>query len=376
MWQNPQLMRCTLTLILLLPLGACQQTRKPLPDYVEKTKNPPFKPPEPSKKNWDWVQLTSDEWLKGEINYVRDYTLEIDSDELDELQFEWRKIKVLKSPRYLSMLLDNQAELHGPVMVKDEQVVVKQKNEFYVFARPHLMTIVPGGQTERSFWGGKLSYGFTLRTGNTDQLDTSLAFKVRRRAPRSRIMVDYLGTFGKVNGEETISNQRLTGSWNLYVARRWYVTPFAFELYRDPFQNIDLRATPLVGAGYYIFKRGLGKQAVVDWDVGAMLGYRRTDFQSGEETSTTATVVLETNLDWDITPKLEWQFSYDIQIGVPDTSDTNQNVTTTLSWDVWKDFDLDFTFVWNFVGQPAPDENDIVPVQSDIRMVFGIGWEF
>ncbi|MHC4408412.1 MAG: hypothetical protein ACYS0F_05360, partial [Planctomycetota bacterium] len=65
-----------------------------------------------------------------------------------------------------------------------------------------------------------------------------------------------------------------------------------------------------------------------------------------------------------------------IQSGVPDTSDTNQNVTTTLSWDVWKDFDLDFTFVWNFVGQPAPDENDIVPVQSDIRMVFGIGWEF
>ena len=113
-------------LILLAVLGACKHTEPPLPDYVEKTNNPPFRPPPKSEKNWDWVQLTSDEWLKGEITFMRDYTLEIDSDELDELRFEWRKIKVLKSPRYMSMLLDNQSELHGPVMVQDNKVVVKE----------------------------------------------------------------------------------------------------------------------------------------------------------------------------------------------------------------------------------------------------------
>ena len=93
----------------------------------------------------------------------------------------------------------------------------------------------------------------------------------------------------KVNGYETIKNQRLKGSWSLYIARRWYVTPFAIELYRDPLQNIDLRTTPLAGGGYYIFKKGVGEQAVVDWDVSALLGYQRTEFQSGDSRSTTAT---------------------------------------------------------------------------------------
>ena len=363
-------------LVLILLLVGCASKPEPLPDYVEKTKNPPFKPPEPTKKNWDWVQLTSDEWLKGEIKYLRDYTLEIDSDELDDLKFSWRKVKTLKSPRLMSLMLDNQATLQGPVMVKDGKVVVKQKNEFAVFPRANLMTIVPGGATESSYWSGKLSFGFTLRSGNTDQVDTSLGFNVRRRAPRNRFAVEYLGTFGKVNGEETINNQRLTGRYDLFIAPRWFVTPIAVELYRDPFQNIDLRATPLAGAGYYIFKKGLGNQSKIDWHVSALAGYRWTKIQSNADASTTFTVALITGVEWDITPKLEMKFDYDLQIGLPNTSDTNQNLTLRLEWDVVGDLDIDFTFVWNFVGDPQPDENGVLPVNSDFRTIFGIGWEF
>jgi hypothetical protein len=82
-------------LFLALLAGCVSRVDPELPDYVQKTKSPPFRPPPPSKKNWDRVELTSEEWLKGEIHYMRDDMLEIDSDELDDLQFEWRKVKVL-----------------------------------------------------------------------------------------------------------------------------------------------------------------------------------------------------------------------------------------------------------------------------------------
>ena len=35
-----------------LLLIACKHTEPPIPDYVQKTQTPPFRPPEPSKKKW------------------------------------------------------------------------------------------------------------------------------------------------------------------------------------------------------------------------------------------------------------------------------------------------------------------------------------
>jgi len=363
-------------LLLFLLLAGCATRVVPLPDSVRKTADPPFRPPEPGGKNWDWVQLTSDEWLKGEIKYLRAYTLEIDSDELDLLKFAWRKIKVLKSPRSMSVVLANQSTLRGPIAVQDDQVVVKDGAEFAVFPRPELMTIVPGGQSELSLWSGRLSFGLSVRSGNTDQIDMSAAFTLRRRAPRSRMALEYNGAFGSVNGSDTVNNQRLTGRYDLYVAPRWFVTPAAFELYRDPFQNIELRTTPLAGGGYYIFRKGVGDQAVIDWDISALAGYRYTRYVSGEDPNGTATLGMFTNIDWDITPKLELTLSYDIQVGLPDTNDTNQNLTVTLEWDVWNDFELQFGFVWNFVGDPRPEADGSTPDKNDFRMSFGIGWDF
>jgi len=368
-------------ILAFLLLAACASRKPPArPDYVETTKSPPFKPPErpkPGETPWDWVQLTSDEWLKGEIKYVRDYTLEIDSDELDILKFSWRKVKVLRSPRLMTMLLDNQYVLRGPVIVQDGKVVVKDSDEaFSVFPRANLLTIVPGGLTERSYWSGKLSLGLTLRSGNTEQLDSAFGFSIRRRAPRSRFQFDYLGNFSKANGEEIANNQRATGRFDIYVARRWYATPLAVDVYRDPFQNIDARVTPLAGAGYYIFKKGLD-QNQIDWDVSALAGYRWTRYQSGEvDSEGTFTVGLTTRVEWDITANLETSFSYDFQMGVPDTEDSNQNLSWSLEWDVWKDLDLEFTVVWNYVGNPQADGAGDVPKRSDLKLIFGFGWEF
>jgi len=362
---------------LLLVLSAACVSRAPpaLPSYVKRTREPPFRPPEPDAKNWDWVELTSDEWLKGEFKYMRDHTLEIDSDELDDLKFSWRKVKVFRSPRRMTVLLENQATISGAVAVQENEVVVKDGEEFVVFPRRNLVTIVPAGEGALAFWSGKLSLGFAASTGNTDQVDTSLAFSLRRRAPRSRFLLDYLGSFSRVNGEDTVDNQRLAGRYDLFLARRWYATPLAADVYRDPFQNIAVRVTPMAGAGYYLFKKDYD-QGVVDWDVSVLGGYRFTEFDSGASSEGTFNVAFTTGVEWDVTEKLDLELHYDLQLGLPDVEDTNQNLTLKLSWDVWKDLDFDFTFVWNFVGQPRADADGVVPEKNDLRFIFGVGWDF
>ena len=55
------------------------------------------------------------------------------------------------------------------------------------------------------------------------------------------------------------------------------MTPLSIQLYRDPFQNIDLQATPATGVGFHILDQGDLK-----WDLEPTIGYRYTRFDSVE----------------------------------------------------------------------------------------------
>ena len=67
---------------------------------------------------------------------------------------------------------------------------------------------------------------------------------------------------------------------------------------------------------------------------------------------------------------------YGAQIGVPDTQDTNQHLATTLSLDLFKNLDLDVTFVWDRVGLPRPDSDGDFPERDDYRLSVGVSWDF
>jgi hypothetical protein len=49
----------------------------------------PFPPTPPPPDKFDWIQLTSDEWLKGEFIALYDDVREFDSKELDELTLDY-----------------------------------------------------------------------------------------------------------------------------------------------------------------------------------------------------------------------------------------------------------------------------------------------
>ena len=46
----------------------------------------------PSAEKYDWLQLTSNEWLKGEIKGMYKDSLEFDSDKLDLLEIDWEAL--------------------------------------------------------------------------------------------------------------------------------------------------------------------------------------------------------------------------------------------------------------------------------------------
>ena len=58
--------------------------------------NQAWEPPPPLPDEFDWIQLTSGEWLKGEIKRLYERKLEFDSVKLDLQEFDWKDVKQVR----------------------------------------------------------------------------------------------------------------------------------------------------------------------------------------------------------------------------------------------------------------------------------------
>jgi putative salt-induced outer membrane protein YdiY len=385
-------MRVRLTLTLMVSVcitAACSSTPSPSVDPATSGAAPgtstasgeieaPFAPTVPEPKKFDWIRLTSGEWLKGNLTVLRERSLEFDSDELNDLEIDWEKVAEFRSARKNSILIDDGDRgkgYTGILNITKDSISIVTDNGKQQFDRKDLLVIVPGNLSESNYWDGTLSLGISGKAGNVNQKDISLYALLRRRTLENRFVTTYNGAYGTVEGEDTVDNHRLNSRFDLFLGRQLYVTPLTIDYYRNLFTNIDHQLTPAAQVGYHLVD-----DSKVNWDVEAGLGYRYTKFASVEEdedsSEGTAAFVGGTTFNWDITSDIELHLDYQLQVGLPDTSDTNQFAFLTLSIDLFGDLDLDLSLTWNRVGEPRPAANGTTPKNDDLRYTVGLGWDF
>ena len=235
--------------------------------------------------------------------------------------------------------------------------------------------IIPGEQTEWNYWSGKLSFGATIRRGNVDQTDVSASARIQRRDPGSRLQITYNGAYSTVEGDKTADNHRGVINYDLFLTRRFYFRPASLTAYRDVFQNIDLRLTPAIGAGYELINRD-----GITWEVGGGVGWEFTTFADplpdGQDTEDSAALLFNTSLDWEATPKIDVLFDFNITIPMPERSEYNFHAALTVEMELWGDLDLDVSVIWDRVNEPEQLSDGTTPDQNDLRLFVGLGWEF
>ena len=211
--------------------------------------NKDWRPPPPMPDEWDWIQLTSGEWLKGEIIAMYDETLEFDSDELNEMTLDWGDIQEIRSGGTMQIGFADDVITTGKLLVQGDTVRVMGAED-RSFPRTEILTITAGAPKESNYWSGKITLGANIREGNTEQVEFSSKASIKRRTPKNRVNFDYLGNFNRTFGDVAADNQRVTAGWNRYFSKRFFWTPAYGEFYRDPFQNIASRWTLGMGLGY------------------------------------------------------------------------------------------------------------------------------
>jgi len=336
--------------------------------------------PPPGDNKFDWVQLKSGEWLKGEIKSMQGDKLSFDSDELDLLEFKWKDVHKLISPHMNTVLIDDgkhRERALGSLWITREHVIVDGEDTVS-YPRKDLFGIVPGVPKEANYWSGKLSLGLTLRGGNTEQVEYNARANLTRRTTSTRLSLDYLGNFSQTDGTQTANNQRGTVTFDVFVSRHLFIRIPYLEYYSDPFQNIAHRFTAGAGVGYDIYNRF--NSPVVEWNVTLGPAYQQIWYDSVEvgqpESVGGAAIVLGTRFNWDITSRIEVTLISNAQLSASEAN--NSTVHSELLWEleVTKVLDLDVSFIWDYAADPQPDSTGVVPENSDYRLVLALGLDF
>ena len=345
---------------------------------TEKEKNKPM----PSLDGqYDWIRLTSDEWLKGDLISLYKDDLEFDSDELDLLILDWEKIAEIRSKGMQSVRLINGSVIEGWISMKDGVMSIKSSQQSYEFDSLQVMGIASSQVNLKDIWDAGVSLGVNVNKGNSETFDYTFTASIQRRTTTSRLKASYISNFSKntfqETGEQSVTadSKRFTTQGDYIFTNDMFFRAVDFEYFSDTFQNVDDRYTYSIGIGYSIINENK-----MTWDITAGPGYQKTNFSNVSETEESneksAMVNLGTVFDYEINKQLDFVSDYQLKFVDKESGKALHQLKFILKIELINDFDIDLTYYLNRTEEPRSDDDGITPEKNDYRFVVSLGYTF
>lgn len=359
---------------LLWAAGATAQepTTPVSPADPESSETPQFVPPDDGR---DWLQLSSGEWLKGELISVVYDRVEFDSEILDKLEIDTEDIRGFYSSRRFGLNLRGEAAITGQLRIEGDRVSVISGSGERILAREDLIAVTVAAERNRDHWSGDLGLGINLRQGNTDRIEYNMLAGAVRRTPASRVVLDYIGSYDKTDDVETANDHRLNLTYDRFSGSGLFWRPLIGQYLRDPFQNIEHQVTLESGLGYEFIDNNK-----TEWNIYTGVGFNYVHRVSVEEglqnSSTSPAFSLGTHYTTELTSWMDFQLDFLMTFLDEESGEYQHHLVTQLSTDLIGSLDLDISFIWDRTQSPPPLSNGTIAEQDDFRFITGIGFEF
>lgn len=331
-----------------------------------------FQPPVPEfTSDWDWIQTTSGEWLKGEIIGLYNRELEFDSDKFDVVVIDLDDISQLRSGGRMSVNIERRSPVAGQVVVDGGIARIIGPEKTTEVAMDQIVSISSGSEREIDRWQIKIGFGANLRSGNTDQTDFSTRLTLDRRTALSRFSFDARGDKSETNGIETADTVRIDTFADWFFSTRWFYRVLQFNYFRDPFQNVSHRYTIGTAVGY-----GIIDTAPVKWGILVGPGYQYNVVEDDENADSTGSVVgiIGSELEWEINKYQDFTGRYQLIFTDEDAGGRIYNLSLTLENEIFEDLDIDISFIWDRINDPLPSNDGSRPDPDDYRLILSVGY--
>jgi len=329
----------------------------------------------PPPDEYDWIQLTSDEWLKGELVSLFDDQLVFDSDNLGLLKLDWEDVRRFRGHGRYGISIQGRGPLAGELQIDQRQVTIISDGNVYEYPRQRLVSITQSADRELDRWSGDIGFGLNIRSGNADIVEYNMLAGIERRTPASRVALDYLGNFNETEGTQVANNHRINVAFDLFSGGRLFWRPLIGQYFRDKFQNIEHQGTMETGLGYELVDT-----AKTDWEISGGLGanfVKYVSVQLGQpEDNTSPALSFGTNFETELTAWLDYLLDFHLTFLDKESGTYQHHLLTTLSTDLIGDLDLDISFVWDRTQDPQQRADGTTPEKDDYRLMIGLGYEF
>jgi len=329
----------------------------------------------PPPGGYTWIQLTSDEWLKGEFIALYDETLVFESDNLGDLSLDLEDIRHLIGYGSFEVTLLGRRSINGELRIHDQQIVITAVGETLQRPLVEVIAITQSAEREIDRWTGDIGFGLNVRRGNTDIGEFSLIAGFKRRTPVSRLTLDYFGSINENEGQRIANSHRANLGLDRFSGGRFFWRPIGVQYYQDSFVNIRHQATADTGIGYQLID-----SPRVEWDIQGGVGanYLRhvsvADSELNDEVSPVAT--LGSDLTVELTAWIDYELFINMTFLNEESGQYQHNIVTTLSTDLVGDVDLDVSFIWNRTEKPQEGVDNVTPEQDDYRFLVSIDYNF
>lgn len=335
-----------------------------------------------SDSDYDWIQLTSGECLKGDFKVLYYDVVEFDSEELGLQEFDFEDVAQLRT-RDTQMIRLNQEgwKLHdehyerGMLVVDNDAIRLVNGEQVLAYSRDEVVSIATGVERERDFWSGNISVGATAREGNTKTLDITTMINLKRRKASSRFLADYIENYSGTDGTRTAHNQRLNSSYDWFLTKRIFLRTVAAQYYRDPFLNIGHQYSLGSALGYELLNTSR-----VEWNILAGGGYQRQHFVSvlppEDKVEETPFFLGATSFELEVTDDVDFSSEYSFRLLNRVLGTYTHHAVTKLSTEFIGDLDVAVSLIWDYIERPRPTSTGTIPEQSDFQLVFSAGYTF
>lgn len=320
----------------------------------------------------DWVRLASGEWLRGNVERMRDGSLEFNSDEIKLITYDWKKVLELHSPRANTYNFTDGTDLVGPAMISEELVAVQTVDGLVTRPRGELQAIIEHTRRERNYWSTVLRMGLSGNAGNTENLTFNAFWQLMREDSMTRAVINYDGTFGKAAGAEVANRHLGGGDVDVFVHPIVYVKAITGQLLYDKFQNIRLRATPAAGVGFHAITT-----YKVNWDIEfAPAGYQYLSLLNPASTvqnpQNDGYMMFRTFADLDFTDDIQLLLEWRTNLVYTTIGNTNHVGSADFSLRVTTILHFNTSFLYLRTEEPFPRADGSVPEKNDYQIVVGI----
>jgi len=331
--------------------------------------------PEPCTGPWDWVHLSSGEWLRGEFKRMRKKRFSFRSTRMKTQTLDWKHVKAFCFPGNTRFILEDHTVMAGQGRLVDGLLTVSTDEITQTAPREDIWAILPGLPRELNRWRSKLSVGLDAFTGNTDQQNFTASVEIDREDAGTHLDLDYRGSFGRTDGKQNVNRHRATGEFNVYFNRRVFAALPFIEYTSDHFQNLQHRVTPGASLGYKLFDSDS-----FEWDVQVGWAYQYTRFVSVQPDQALAESDsgprFMANLDWDVWGDLTWKASHSTILLVLNFDQSNYHTQTSLVYDLTDLIYLEFSFWHDRTRQPQETQSGDFPKKDDFRYLVSVGVSF